>query len=468
VDDATHRIYSRTEQHNSSIRAETVPGGPDAFEKNQVEAVQSAVSFVVEAKMKSIDSAIADQQNCPPTPSSLRLPRGAGRRAERPSAGSRHEPMERAHRAIIVGFPRKMTQGCLQRAAELFVEAAVPQERVHPAVRAFDTIEKIALDLSDPLKATDSLNVLISKPPLIFPDPIYPQQLITFCARRDLEPGARLLSLAMRKIRGALSAAVRPLDKEMGSDGLGGGICTIRHAEVPVLACHREFDKSGGPDSLVFVKLLFEKFPEVYAVISHVVERLEEEVVKLHNVFKHQEECGPQATGATAGITCLGDVSAAGFRILAVQSCSSFACRKLLGDVPHPSLSLPSGAGPSALSGLDSFLLSLMFRSGPSHLSLSSRRTVGSWNIRTLLAAVQPASAKASPRETRFLKLAKQLHVFFVHEAHGQLLEISELRRELRHYNIGHSVFSPSTCEGGVVTCIQPGLVKPFFKFHNS
>eukprot|EP00959_Pyramimonas_sp_CCMP1952_P161227 3371511-Pyramimonas_sp.AAC.1 len=48
------------------------------------------------------------------------------------SSETRISAMERAHRIVIVGFPRKMMQSTLRSAAGLFLRAGVPQGRPQP------------------------------------------------------------------------------------------------------------------------------------------------------------------------------------------------------------------------------------------------------------------------------------------------------------------------------------------------
>eukprot|EP00959_Pyramimonas_sp_CCMP1952_P112295 2347960-Pyramimonas_sp.AAC.1 len=91
-----------------------------------------------------------------------------------------------------------------------------------------------------------------------------------------------------------------------------------------------------------------------------------------------------------------------------------------------------------------------------------SQIKIGSWNTAALFAADRSRSTKAAPRFARFLKLAKQLAVFCAQETHGHIAGINELRRELRPFEIGHSLFPNSTASGGVITCIQPTFAKLF------
>ncbi|CAK0888917.1 unnamed protein product [Prorocentrum cordatum] len=93
---------------------------------------------------------------------------------------------------------------------------------------------------------------------------------------------------------------------------------------------------------------------------------------------------------------------------------------------------------------------------------------IGSWNTAALLAAVRTKSMKAAPRFAKFLKLANQLSVFCTQETHGQIADINELRRELRHFEIGHSLFPDSAATGGVITCIQPAFAKLFSTISHS
>ena len=93
---------------------------------------------------------------------------------------------------------------------------------------------------------------------------------------------------------------------------------------------------------------------------------------------------------------------------------------------------------------------------------------IGSWNAAALLAAVRSRSTKAAPRFARFLKLAKQLTIVCTQETHGHIADINELRRELRHFEIGHSLFPDSAATGGVITCIQPAFAKLFTSITHS
>ena len=118
-------------------------------------------------------------------------------------------------------------QASLRRAAELFMQAGIPQDRARPLVRACDMTNKVTFYFADPTKATDFLN-MINTPTIDFADPIYPTKTITFRVKRDLELDTRLLFLAMCKVRGMMATVMRDLGKEMGSNGLGGDIYVLR------------------------------------------------------------------------------------------------------------------------------------------------------------------------------------------------------------------------------------------------
>ncbi|CAK0909119.1 unnamed protein product, partial [Prorocentrum cordatum] len=163
--------------------------------------IQEAVAAAVDTKLKRIDETLCELQSSP-TPRSEPSARRALAAGPRPDG--KHAAMERAHRVIVVGFPRKMMQASLRRAADLILASGVPQSSPRPTVRTYDMTKKITLDFTDSTKATDFLNMLQAGAPVQFPDPIYPQQMITLRAKRDMAPGTRLLFLAMGKARGAL------------------------------------------------------------------------------------------------------------------------------------------------------------------------------------------------------------------------------------------------------------------------
>ncbi|CAK0910874.1 unnamed protein product, partial [Prorocentrum cordatum] len=191
----------------------------------------------------------------------------------KPSSETRISAMERAHRIVIVGFPRKMMQATLRTAAGLFLQAGVPQGRPQPVVRAFDMTKKVTLDFADSTKASDFLTNIAAAQPIHFPDPVFPGQSIELRAKRDMEPGTRLLLLAMGKIRGLLAAAMRPLQKEMGSNGLGGDIYVLRAPEGPVILFHVSIDSSGVKPA-VALQYEPEQFAEFHASVTPLLDQI--------------------------------------------------------------------------------------------------------------------------------------------------------------------------------------------------
>ena len=135
--------------------------------------------------------------------------------------------MERAHRVVIVGFPRKTMQTSLKRAADLFIMTGIPQDRPGPIVRTYDTTNttrKMVLDYADATKGSDFLITINTHTPTPFPDPIYPQQQIMLRAKRDIEPGTRMLFVAIGQVRGMIATVMQQIGKDMGPNGLGGGV----------------------------------------------------------------------------------------------------------------------------------------------------------------------------------------------------------------------------------------------------
>ncbi|CAK0883677.1 unnamed protein product, partial [Prorocentrum cordatum] len=61
----------------------------------------------------------------------------------------------------------------------------------------YDMTNDIALDFANSSKVSDFPSEIHSQAPTAFPDPIYPQQQIFLRAKRYLEPGTRMLFLAM-------------------------------------------------------------------------------------------------------------------------------------------------------------------------------------------------------------------------------------------------------------------------------
>eukprot|EP00959_Pyramimonas_sp_CCMP1952_P233239 4873917-Pyramimonas_sp.AAC.2 len=189
--------------------------------------------------------------------------------------------MERAHRIVIVGFPRKMMQATLRTAAGLFLQAGVPQGRPQPVVRAFDMTKKVTLDFADSTKASDFLTNIAAAQPIHFPDPVFPGQSIELRAKRDMEPGTRPPFLAMGKIRGLLAAAMRPLQKEMGSNGLGGDIYVLRAPEGPVILFHVSIDSSGVKPA-VALQYEPEQFAEFHASVTPLLDQIKDGVAHLN------------------------------------------------------------------------------------------------------------------------------------------------------------------------------------------
>ncbi|CAK0856209.1 unnamed protein product, partial [Prorocentrum cordatum] len=189
--------------------------------------------------------------------------------------------MERAHRVVIVGFPRKMMKTSLVRAAELFIRTATPTGETPPVIRAFDMTKKVTLDFLSSQKASDFLANLAPRQPLRTPDPVHPAQEIELRAKRDMEPGTRLLFLAMGKVRGAVAAATRSMLKEVGSNGLGGDIFLLRKPEDPVLVCHLQL-VTGCPRNEVAIAFFEEQFAEFHAVLRPLVEDLKKGVEHLN------------------------------------------------------------------------------------------------------------------------------------------------------------------------------------------
>jgi len=250
------------------------------MEMNSTTAITEAVATAVDIKLKSIDEAIAELKSTP-TPRSLASSQRPGN--TRPVSDAKQSNLERAHRVIIVGFPRKMMQASLKRAADIVIIAGSPQDRPRPTVRTYDMTRKIVLDFTDSTKASDFLNMLSTKGPIAFQDPIYPQQQIMLRAKRDMEPGTRLLFLAMGKVRGALAPALKQAGKEMGSNGLGGDVDVLRSAEDTVLLCHLELVTSDFEAPHVTIKFLSDQFAEVSELVSPLIPRLQEGIGHLND-----------------------------------------------------------------------------------------------------------------------------------------------------------------------------------------
>eukprot|EP00959_Pyramimonas_sp_CCMP1952_P329698 6902984-Pyramimonas_sp.AAC.1 len=95
-----------------------------------------------------------------------------------------------------------------------------------------------------------------------------------------MEPGTRLLFLAMGKVRGVIAAATMSLQKDVGSNGLGGDIFLLRKPEDPVLVCHLQL-VTGGPRNEVAITFFDEQFAEFHAVLQPLVEDLKKGVEHL-------------------------------------------------------------------------------------------------------------------------------------------------------------------------------------------
>lgn len=250
------------------------------IEKNSTTALNDAVATAVDIKLKSIDAAIAELKSTP-TPRSSAPKQRTG--SSGPVHEAKHAVLERAHRVIIVGFPRKMMQASLKRAADMVIIAGSPQDRPRPIVRTYDMTRKIVLDFADSTKASDFLNMMSSKGPIAFQDPIYPQQQIMLRAKRDMEPGTRLLFLAMGKVRGAFATVLKQAGKEMGSNGLGGDVYVLRSAEDPVLLCHLELVTSDSEPPHVTINFLPDQFAEFHELVSPLIPRLQEGIDHLND-----------------------------------------------------------------------------------------------------------------------------------------------------------------------------------------
>eukprot|EP00959_Pyramimonas_sp_CCMP1952_P258516 5403739-Pyramimonas_sp.AAC.1 len=68
----------------------------------------------------------------------------------------------------------------------------------------------------------------------------------------------------------------------------------------------------------------------------------------------------------------------------------------------------------------------------------------------------------APRRYARFLKYASLYGIMCGQECHGQIADINELSRELRGYQIGHSLIPHNPNAGGVITCLSPKLLRAF------
>ena len=156
-----------TSDHNVNLLNTRI----QTIEMNSTTAITEAVATAVDIKLKSIDEAIAELKSTP-TPRSLASSQRPGN--TRPVSDAKQSNLERAHRVIIVGFPRKMMQASLKRAADMVIIAGSPQDRPRPTVRTYDMTRKIVLDFTDSTKASDFLNMLSTKGPIAFQDPIYP------------------------------------------------------------------------------------------------------------------------------------------------------------------------------------------------------------------------------------------------------------------------------------------------------
>ena len=243
------------------------------LEETTQSSISEAVNIAVDLKMSKIDAALAELKSTP-TPRSSNPVRAA------PEA--RQEVLERAHRVIIVGFPRKMMQTSLRRAADLVLSTGIPQGRERPTVRTYDMTKKIVLDFPDATTASDFLNMMHARGSIPFQDPIYPQQQILLRAKRDMAPGTRLLFLAMGKVRGALSSAMQALGKDMGSNGLGGDVYVLRGPEDPVQLCHLALVNAETEPTKVGITFFPDQFAEFSEIVTPLLPRLRDGIDHLN------------------------------------------------------------------------------------------------------------------------------------------------------------------------------------------
>ena len=141
--------------------------------------------------------------------------------------------------------------------------------------------KKVTLDFADSMKASDFLSNIAAAQPIRFPDPVFPGQFFELRAKRGMEPGTRILFLAMGKIRGLLESAMQPLQKEMGSNGLGGDIYVLRAPEDPVILFHVSIDNSGVKP-VIALQFEPEQFAEFHATITPLLERIQDGVAHLN------------------------------------------------------------------------------------------------------------------------------------------------------------------------------------------